>query len=228
MKCLLCQTSFENRITLKNLMFGSQLTIDSCCLKCFSGFSKIDLKDVSRCQMCLKKIEECCGDCDYWKKLYQTANYHHALFDYNDSMKHYMKVFKFEGNIKLSEVFNQEISQFFSSCSYDLVVPIPLSKKRLKIRGFNQVEEILKASEISYTDLLMKKKHTKSQSKSSRQERLISYHAFQVKKGKYPDIKGKKLVLVDDIYTTGSTIYQARQVLLTAGAKEVITLTLAR
>ncbi len=112
----------------------------------------------------------------------------------------------------------------------DGMVPVPLTIKRLKERGFNQ--SLLIARVISretdtplLIDILAKKKETPPQIGLSAKERLLNLkNAFEVK----GNVKGLRLMLVDDVMTTGATVTECSKVLMKAGAKEVIVLTLAR
>ncbi len=112
------------------------------------------------------------------------------------------------------------------------IVPIPLSKKRLKERGFNQSEEI--AKELSKfleipmaSNVLLKIKETLPQvelSKNGREENIKGVFVVRIK----DPIKEKNILLVDDVLTTGSTLAEAARCLKDAGAKHVWGITVAR
>lgn len=113
-----------------------------------------------------------------------------------------------------------------------ILVPVPLEKRRLKWRGFNQAEEL--AKELSkflkipmLGDCLLKIKKTFPQVELSEEERKKNVlGAFLVKNKN--GIKGRRILLVDDIYTTGSTMEECARVLKIAGAKQVIGIVIAR
>ncbi len=113
-----------------------------------------------------------------------------------------------------------------------LIIPVPLSKKRLRERGFNQAELIARhlsdkvALEI-YSNVLYKIRHTASQVElKSRQSRLKNLKgAFAVKRPEL--VKDKIIFLVDDVSTTGTTLKEASRALKKAGAKKVIGIVLA-
>ncbi|MBU4353430.1 ComF family protein [Candidatus Parcubacteria bacterium] len=113
-----------------------------------------------------------------------------------------------------------------------IIIPIPLSKKRLRERGFNQSELIGKhlSARMSVrmeTNVLYKKFHTETQvSVKDKNERLKNLKgSFGVKN---PDmIRGANIILIDDVCTTGATISEARKVLREAGAKKVIAFVVA-
>jgi ComF family protein len=113
-----------------------------------------------------------------------------------------------------------------------VLVPIPLSKKKLKWRGFNQAEEI--AKELSnflkiplISDCLIKIKETKDQVELSEKERKESVKGvFFVKNEE--KILGKNVLLVDDVFTTGATMEEAARVLREAGVKKIVGIVIAK
>ena len=116
--------------------------------------------------------------------------------------------------------------------SYDIIIPVPIHKKRKHRRGYNQTE--LVAKEISHQlkikmgkDVLIKNINTKAQSELSKKERNDNIKgAFKVQN--LQKIIGKKILLIDDIYTTGSTANECRKILKLAGAKNIGILTIAK
>jgi len=110
--------------------------------------------------------------------------------------------------------------------SYDLLVPIPLSDERLYERGFNQAESLALEAGAEPINLL-KRVHSEKQSKKSRNERIRLPQVFQLSETA-PPFQNKQILLIDDVYTTGSTLRQAAIILRQAGAKSVQSLTLAR
>jgi ComF family protein len=122
----------------------------------------------------------------------------------------------------------------FAPASTSLLIPIPLHKKRQKQRGYNQSELLCKelslidpVSFIYRSDVLYRNTDTLSQTtlknKKARAENVRG--CFEVKDPK--EIKGKHIVLIDDITTTGATIKEAMKVLRKAGAKKVTAYTVA-
>lgn len=112
-----------------------------------------------------------------------------------------------------------------------VLIPVPLGKKRLKWRGFNQAEEIgkilaknLKIEILS--NVLLKGRETLPQVELSERERKENVKGcFFVKNGV---IKNKKILLLDDVYTTGETMEEAAKTLKKAGAKEIIGMVVAK
>jgi len=112
------------------------------------------------------------------------------------------------------------------------LIPIPLSRKKLKERGFNQAEEIAKQLSLSLkipllSNVLLKIKETPAQVELQGEDRQKNIKGVFVCR-KSEKISGKKIILVDDVFTTGATMEECARVLKTAGAKEVWGATVAR
>lgn len=139
--------------------------------------------------------------------------------------------------VPLYDELIEELSErkLFSGFANPLLVPIPLSKSGMKARGYNQSALIVKAlveldSNTTFQakyDALEKTKETTKQAKiKNRKKRLSNMkNAFAIKNAEA--IRGKNIIIIDDITTTGATITEAKKVLLKAGAREVIAFTLA-
>ena len=113
-----------------------------------------------------------------------------------------------------------------------VLIPVPLDKKKLKSRGYNQSEELAKElSEVlqipMISDNLIKIKNTKPQMELKKEEREKNLgKAFKIKNSQ--TLLGKKIFLVDDVYTTGSTMDECAKTLKEAGAKQVWGIAIAR
>ena len=118
----------------------------------------------------------------------------------------------------------------------DLVLPVPLSKERLQTRGFNQAwllarELVMQAGSAATTDstLLLRVRNTRPQTELKREERLANVKdAFQVEPLRAAAIKGRRVLLVDDVMTSGASLFTAAQVLRVAGAAHLTGIVLAR
>lgn len=120
----------------------------------------------------------------------------------------------------------------FKISDYSLIIPVPLHLKRLRERGFNQslilAREIAAKYELPIDFMTLKRQtYTEPQVNLGRGEREANVKgAFKVlDKDK---ISGEKIILVDDVFTTGSTVKECARVLMQGKAKEVAILTLAR
>ena len=117
----------------------------------------------------------------------------------------------------------------FEQLSADYIIPVPLHKKRMRTRGFNQAEKIASYlsdyTEIPIIDCIKRNRNTKrlyALNKFQREKELKN--AFEVKDGS-EEIIGKKIILVDDIFTTGTTVNEISKKLKIYGVDEIIVLT---
>ena len=217
----------------------------------------LDLFFPKNCFGCQKEETYLCEDCVSlldiinFHETFKTENLddlYFALSYKNHSLKYehrliklLIKRFKYNPFVKsLSHPLSSLIITHFNSCEKQIsfiqektdfiIVPIPLNQKRLKWRGFNQAEEIAKnLSEYLQIPLcnnaLIKNKETYFQSNLSKEARESNLlNSFSCNN----QIKNKKILLVDDIYTTGSTMEECSKTLKKAGAIKVIGITIAR
>ena len=220
MKCLLCGQTMKAVLTFSSLLL---LKNDASCLcsDCNSTFERIGEK---HCPNCMKTGSSTkCQDCQFWCKEGVEVS-HRAIFTYNQAMKDFFSRYKFDGDFLLRKVFSSFLSEELKKYKEYQFVVIPLSHERLLDRGFNQVESLVDAAGFKYLDLLEKREERASSSKS-RSERLATELPFFIKSGvRIP----KKILLIDDIYTTGTTINRVKKLLEEAGAEDVKTFSLVR
>jgi ComF family protein len=137
--------------------------------------------------------------------------------------------FKFHGLKRLSAPLGSLLTNLDIPPA-DGILPVPLTIKGLRERGFNQsflISRIIsRETKVPLImDILLKKKETPPQIGLSAKERRANLkNAFEVR----GDVKGFRILLVDDVITTGATITECSKELLKAGAKEVIAIALAR
>lgn len=153
---------------------------------------------------------------------------------YDGIVKDAIHEFKFNGKKKLSEKLGQLLTDYLTGREIpteeiDLIVPIPLSKKREKGRGYNQsmllAEVVSKEFGLKLDVASLKKaKDVKPQFELSRNERFVNIKGAFIASG-LPDLN---ILLIDDIYTTGATVCEASLAVKNAGAKYVYVITLAR
>jgi len=113
----------------------------------------------------------------------------------------------------------------------DRVLPIPLARERLAERGYNQSWLLVRrlAPEKADPTLLLRIRHTPSQRTLPRSERLSNLQgAFAVDPLRAHEVRGQRLLLIDDVMTSGASLHTAARVLLQAGAEQVSALVLAR
>ena len=209
---------------------------------CENCLSKIPLKREQVCPICEKATTPDGRVCFKCEKKYSidgvltAASYKNKLVA---GATHYYK-YRFIEDLK-TPLGKLLIKAFFNSQLPlpDLIVPVPLHKRRLRWRGFNQAEFL--AEYLSFNlapgfeipappDWLIRQKYTPPQMKiknSSRRKNNIR-GAFKAAFNKRKNIKEKRILLVDDIATTGSTLFECAKVLKKSGAKEVFGIVIAR
>jgi ComF family protein len=112
-----------------------------------------------------------------------------------------------------------------------LVLPMPLARQRLRERGFNQALELALRLAPAKTDatMLLRLRETPAQSALAREARQRNVRgAFGLAAGRVAEVAGRRMLLVDDVMTSGASLYAAAQVLRDAGAAHVAALVLAR
>jgi competence protein ComFC len=132
----------------------------------------------------------------------------------------------------LGRLMTAGCEEFLSACEVDLILPVPLHRKRLRWRGFNQ--SVLLAQQVSRTYgipldpfVICRQKETLPQTELAEDERRKNVRgAFSIEAKEV--VHGKNILLVDDVYTSGATVNECSRVLIRTGAKEVYVLTLAR
>jgi ComF family protein len=187
-----------------------------------------------RCKKCSKPIEseesEFCLDCNRKNHKYVKG---FALWVYDGHMKKSISDFKFHGRREYSEFYVTEIVKRYreeiKKIEPDVLVPIPIHSSKQIQRGYNQADILAKGigkemdlPVLSY--LLQRNKKTLPQKQLNDKERLKNLEqAFQFsieERSKYPK-EIRKVILVDDIYTTGSTIEACTNKLIQCGIEEV-------
>ncbi len=216
----------------------------------------------TKCGICGKLGKNICENCYNNLKKYEIIKQHkdiYFVYRYEDIIRELLIKYKFNGNAYLCKTFsecllkNKKVCKFLKS--YDIILSVPLHKKRQRERGYNQSTliakelakginnqikiyssknmlhkklEIKNNFNLEFIDkVLIKNKNIKPQSEKGIKERINDV------KGIYSIVNnscvyGKKVLLFDDIYTTGSTTNECKKILLEAGAKEVGILTIAK
>ena len=154
-----------------------------------------------------------------------------AVFD--SPIQEALHTLKYRRNIGLGEALATQIAAYLRSLRWeiDLVIPVPLGKKRLQERGYNQVALVAEplAYELGWaysSRALWKARETRSQvglNISQRKENVDNAYQADIEM-----VKRKSILLMDDVATTGSTVSSSTKALLSAGARDVYVLTIAR
>lgn len=187
-----------------------------------------------RCKKCGKPIRqkeaEFCYDCEREDLCYEQGR---SLWIHKMPVSSSIYAFKYKNRRVYGEVYGREMAKMFRKIirlwEIDVIVPVPLHRKKQKKRGYNQGEIL--AKEIGFrvgipvdTTLIKRKKNTVPQKEFTRKERKKNLkNAFEVT-GK---VEGKRVLIIDDIYTTGSTIDSISILLKKAGAEKTYFLTIS-
>lgn len=200
--------------------------------KCVFCGTVIDKSDI--CEECEKTLPFTKGDSIYQK--FPFVDKCISPLYYKDYVRRAVLRFKFAG----CSCYSRRLGGIMSECaennldcgSIDMVSCIPLSRKRMHDRGYNQAEllakEISKKVGVEYLPTLKKIRHNTAQStiKDSKQRAANVIGAYGVIDAE--EVKGKYILLVDDVVTTGSTVSECARILKKSGAKAVYCVTLAR
>ena len=183
------------------------------------GYGKVEEKKIeySRCKFCENKNF-------YFDRAI-------SCIEYCDKSKVLVLSLKYYGNTYMSRYIAQVMRDKleFEQLSADYIIPVPLHKKRMRIRGFNQAEKIAsylsECTNIPIIDCVKRNRNTKrlyALNKFQREKELKN--AFEVKVDS-EEIIGKRIILVDDIFTTGTTVNEISKKLKIYGVDEIIVLT---
>ncbi len=217
-KCLICSKEL------------SENTLYSLCEQCLNELPFNTGKTCLRCDEPLTSASNYCLKC---KSIVPYFKHNKSVFLYEGKIKSFVRGLKYDNKRYYATTLSNFLAGEYVKLNkdFDVVIPVPLHTNRLKERGFNQSELLCKSLKDKLklnvdTKILGKVVYTESQTHLTRQDREKNLHdSFKViDKSK---IKGKRVLLVDDVFTTGSTINECARTLKDAGAKEVCSLTLA-
>lgn len=213
-KCIFCGVEIDRDFVCENCYELLNL-IKTPCVKC--GGEHVGSGDV--CLECRKYSRE-------FDKGYSVCNY-------DGDIKIKILSFKNHNGKYLGTCFSKMMYDKFLDLKnvYDYIIPIPIHKNRQKKRGFNQsdilAKEISKNTGKVYNNIMFRRKDTPHQSGLNRDNRVENLeNAFELFDG--VSVEGKDILLIDDIFTTGSTIDEASRFLKSKGALKVDYLCLAR
>lgn len=203
-------------------------------LICEECEKKIKYVRAPYCQKCGKELKDkrafFCHDCAHKEHTYDRGM---ALFTYRSAADSIYR-FKYRGRQEYAAYYAQRMARILGerilSCHPDALVPVPIHDSKKRARGYNQAEvlavELGRLLDIPVETKLIKRVRKtvpmKELSVGERQNNLKK--AFKIRQN---DVKLKTTIIIDDIYTTGSTIDAVARVLLQAGAERVYFVTLA-
>jgi len=196
------------------------------CRKCVT---KIKYIEEPRCKKCSKQLKdetaEYCLDCSRTHHLYRNGI---AAFLYDDVVSKSIYKFKYHNRRTYAEYYGETIAKRYEaiikSWHADVIIPVPIHEKKLIKRGYNQAGLIAKQLGINLgmkvdEKVLLRTVNTRPQKEMTKAERKKNLEkAFKISRNV---VRYRKVILVDDIYTTGSTIDECARVLLGAGVQDV-------
>lgn len=206
---------------------------------CDACEDKIERIGDNRCDICGKRFEaqyigsRLCGDCILHKPAFDCVR---AFARYKEPMSEMVQRLKYKREFQFLDWMTNALLQVYqreySGENFALIIPVPLHWRRLLWRGYNQA--LILAKPLSKKlgiplapDILVRTRHTSHQvglSPAKRKENIKA--SFRVKNRNL--VEGKKILLVDDIVTTGVTVDEAAKTLKKSGADRVCVLALAR
>ena len=202
---------------------------------CDACWEQIELLKPPWCQICgLPRWSAACTGCREHPPLFRKLR---AIAFYEPTLREAIHLMKYEKKQVISkhlvQLLQAHLPEDFAVTDYDFLLPIPLHANRFRQRGFNQAERIAQGIAKVWhvpvrTDILVRIRDTVPLSSlNSHEERMKSIDgAFEVQS---PDsIQNRKILLIDDIFTTGTTINEALKALQVANPNCVDVLTLAR
>lgn len=212
--CIVCddEISGENQYGLCDKCFKKLEFIgDKCCIRC----GKPSDNEAKYCLLCQNETR-------YFDMARSAVKYkgdiQRLILEYKFHNKRYLGKY-------LAKFIEHVVEEY--NIKYDIVVPIPLSKAREKERKYNQVTEMLRHTKLSpVVDALTKTRDNERQSLMAGKERRDNVYGVYAVTDKAV-VKGKHVLLVDDIITTGATVNEASRVLTGAGAKSVTAVSVA-
>jgi ComF family protein len=206
---------------------------------CSLCFEKINFTTSPSCAICAFPFEydlgeeALCAACINHKPAYDKA---FTVFTYNEHSKELIHKFKFADQTYATPYFANWIKRAAKDAleDADIIIPVPLHKLRLYKRMYNQSALLAKAiariSNVKYNPYILKRiRNTTPQSGLSQKQRQGNVkNAFAINPKQLAAIKGKNIILIDDVMTTGATIEECCKILRKAGVSKIYVVTLAR
>lgn len=212
--CIWCGCDVREERVFHSLFCRQQAAI---CLTCQHLFDELSLDH--RCKGCGRLWDKSgeCYDCLRWRQKLGTSFLpNQALFVYDERAKEFMERYKFLGDCQVAQLVSKALRNRFSPLLAQgyVLCPLPSSASSLKKREFESVAYLLDCAKIPYESLLSHIGDGQKQSEKTRYQRLCLKQPFAVlEQLSYPS----KVVLFDDVYTTGTTIRLAAKCLQSKG-----------
>lgn len=185
------------------------------------------------CEKCSAHVSEESKICMQCKEIDRIFDQNFSVFTYSDYVSAAIVRLKFKSAKYLAVDFAKILANKFNTLDIhvDMVTFVPSSAKRIKQRGYNQAQEMAehfcKLVDLPCMELLIKSRETAHQTDLTREQRLENLIDSFAVKDKW-QVKGKDILIIDDVFTTGSTMSSCAKTLKKAGAAKVYGLTLAK
>lgn len=220
--CIICNKPIDkkNTYSICKSCFKELHFIKEECIKCGKPiiYHSLEKQDIQGCSYCFDKQF-------YFDKAI-------SCIEYAKNSKSIVYKLKYNNQTYISKNIAQIMKEklYIENIKFDYILCVPLHKKRFKKRGFNQAEKIAKYLSqqigIPYIDALARVSNTKRLYKLNKEQRKIELkNAFIIKLFKN-ELKNKKVLIVDDIFTTGSTVNEISKLLKLNGVNKVYIITL--
>lgn len=171
----------------------------------------------------------------FWGKVPVRFAFSYLHFRPKGRVQRLLHKLKYKGaqelGVHLGQLYGSVLSENFYAAHFDLILPVPLHRQKLRKRGYNQADSFARGlahtMELPWSSkVLVRTMHTQTQTKKSRFERWQNVEqVFAVQDAE--KVNAKRVLLVDDVMTTGATLEACALVLLKAGATEVSVVTIA-
>lgn len=209
----------------------------SLCDKCIKEIHWISKNTCSICGKSLYPSTDASEVCYECKGVQHSFDKGYSCAVYEGPVKEILSGFKYKGKSYMGNIIGDMMLDraqgFIQDIDFQTVIPIPMHKSKKKSRGFNQSEILAKKIAFGLgkeyrNDILFKQRNTPPMSSLDSTERRINLHgAFQIGYNKDEAIKDKDIMLVDDVYTTGSTLDECATLLKKSGTDKVFIYTFA-
>lgn len=236
MMCLLCHERIRRRLYLEQWLSLKPVQLPILCEACQTALEE-ERYEEGFCYYCQKGKEpnHVCGDCQRWKSTMPHLPFRiRPSYHYSGAIEECLRQYKSRGDVRFSQVLANIVQQELAIYANWTLLPIPSSRQREQGRGFMPVAYLLSEAGLAYCPLLVVKDEQAIQVKQAfktREERLKSPNPFGISKtqlGNRADWAKRKILLVDDVYTTGATMHHALTCLGKLGCAEIAGWALAR
>jgi ComF family protein len=194
------------------------------CPDCWSRLIPVPRPICAQCGTPAPAIEGLCGRCRKGEHAFDFAR---SVFLFTMPLREILHHLKYADRVSLARPLSQMLRRYLDNSGFTArsILPVPLHFSRFRERGFNQAELLSRALGLPmYTRLLRRRKRTPAQTGLTRDQRQSNLAGAFSLRGKVP----ASVIVVDDVYTTGSTVNEIAKTLKRAGTERVEVLTVAR